>query len=124
MAWLMEGLAATVAAILGQGLNSLLIGAIAFILRGSMNEPPPPSGAKLCPICRAKIPFSLALHMQAAHSPEALERNAEAVERELSESPGSAHQPPRSKRPSGAKRGNHPRRGQGGFGRKKGKRKH
>ena len=35
-----------------------------------------PSDPKLCPICGAKIPFSLALHMIAIHSPAAKERSA------------------------------------------------
>src|SRR5207247_6335624 len=35
-----------------------------------------PSDPNLCPICGAKIPFSLALHMIAIHSPAAKERSA------------------------------------------------
>ena len=50
------------------------------MLRAKMNEPSARPDPKLCPICKSKIPFSLALHMVAAHSPEAKERMAEEAE--------------------------------------------
>jgi hypothetical protein len=85
----------------------------------SLNELSPRSDPKLCPICGAKIPFSLALHMMAAHSPDAKER--------LTDTPGSlpcqisahrqSHLNPRSD-------SNNTRRRRSGFKQEQGKRRH
>jgi hypothetical protein len=42
-----------------------------------MNEPPSAIDSTRCPICDIKLPFSLAMHMLAAHSPNAIENGVE-----------------------------------------------
>ena len=94
------------------------------MLTCSVNEQPPRSGSKICPICKAKIPFSLALHMMAAHSPEAQARSAKALDETLPNHQVPAHQESWSEPPSDAKRPSHRNRGKPGFVRKKGKGRH
>lgn len=53
------------------------------ILLSTVNEVTTRNEIGRCPICNSKIPFSLALHMQAVHSPDAIRRNAEMLEASL-----------------------------------------
>ena len=87
----------------------------------SVNEPLPRPDSEHCPICRMKIPFSLALHMAAVHSPEAKRRGAQTAEGALPYGQVVAYQDSRSKSPSGSKRRNHSHRAKSGFTRRKGK---
>ena len=57
-------------------LNCLLILGGALIVPLGVNERTPRSGFEMCPICTARIPFSLAMHMVAAHSPNAIKTSA------------------------------------------------
>ena len=87
-----------------------------------MNEPSARSDAKHCPLCGSKIPFSLALHMMAVHSPEAMARTAKAMEEGAPEVERPA--PPRA-RPAGAGDGKGQKhRGGPRFSRSHGKRRH
>jgi hypothetical protein len=98
--------------------------AVAFTLSCNVNEPRPLSDSKLCPICRAKVPFSLALHMIAAHSPEAKERSAKALDDTLPNYQVSAHKQAWSEPPSNSRRPNPAHRDKSGFARNRGKRRH
>ena len=82
----------------------LLIRRIALMLNHGMNEASLRSGLKLCPICNARIPFSLALHMMAAHSPQSEERNARVVAGTMADDQDSTH---RELSPSGSNKSKH-----------------
>ena len=43
----------------------------------NMNEPPSAIDSTRCPVCDIKLPFSLAMHMLAAHSPNATKNSSE-----------------------------------------------
>ncbi len=86
-----------------------------FTLLCTVNEAPTRNESGRCPVCNSKIPFSLALHMQAAHSPEAMRRNAELLEASLVE------QQTAGQAPTNAKASPQGRRGKPGPRRRKGK---
>jgi hypothetical protein len=94
------------------------------MLSHSMNEPSTRSDSKLCPICKAKIPFSLALHMVAAHSPNALERSVETPDMTFRDAQASALQQSQSRAFSDSTRPPRSARGKSGYERRKGKRRH
>ena len=96
--------------------NGLLVRGTPLMLAYSLNEPPPPPDSKLCPVCGAKIPFSLALHMMAAHSPDSKAR--------LTETQISAHHQSRSKPRSDPRRPNNTRRRISRFKQKQKNRRH
>ena len=100
----------------------LMSGIVTKVLRG-MDEPPPLSGPNRCPVCGARIPFSLAQHMVAAHSPGAKARAAELADFPLPGDHGLAHSQPQSKSASERNGANHSR-GKWGFVRRNGKRSH
>ena len=89
-----------------------------------MNEPSARTDSKHCPICRAKIPFSLALHMVAVHSPEAMARNAEAMDTTVPNYDVHAAAQVRQNSAGEGRGPQRPRRGGQTFGRGKGKRRH
>jgi len=103
--------------------NTLRICWAAHTLARSVNEPSPRSDSKLCPTCGAKIAFSLALHMMAAHSPEGKARTAETPEETLPYAQVPAHQQSRPRAGSRSKRPNHTRTGRSGFRGEQGKRR-
>jgi len=74
------------------------------MLEHRVNEQAPKSDFKLCPICRARIPFSLAMHMVAAHSPNAIENSAETPDVKFREFQALAHQQSPSNLASESKR--------------------
>jgi hypothetical protein len=89
-----------------------------------MNEPPSRSDSKLCPICSAKIPFSLAMHMVAAHSPNAIENTATTPELAFRDAQALAHQHWEPKPVSDSRGPNQTRGGSSKFARKNGRRRH
>jgi len=92
-------------------LNCLLILGVALTLPIGVNEQTPRSDFELCPICTGKVPFSLAMHMVAAHSSNAIETSAETPNVNLRNVQASAHRQSQSKPPWHSKRLNHTRRG-------------
>ena len=92
-------------------LNCLLILGVALTVPIGVNEQTPRSDFELCPICTAKVPFSLAMHMVAAHSSNAIETSAETPNVNLRNVQASAHRQSQSKPPWRSKRLNHTRRG-------------
>jgi hypothetical protein len=101
--------------------NALRMRVVALTLTHSVNEPAPRSDPKFCPLCGAKIAFSLALHMVAAHSPNSKVRNAESGEQSSPHDQFRPHQQSRSRRQSGTKSQNQARQRRSGFKRKHGK---
>src|SRR5208282_3801346 len=85
-------------------LNCLLILELALILCIGVNEQTPRSSFELCPICTARVPFSLAMHMVAAHSANALENSVDSRSVTFREAQASAHRPSRPRHHSRSKR--------------------
>jgi len=71
-----------------------------------MNEPPSVFDSTRCPVCNIKLPFSLAMHMVAAHSPNAIE-NAQKTHAVFGHVQASAYQQSRSNPPSDSGRAHH-----------------
>ena len=89
-----------------------------------MNDLRPLSGSDRCPVCNVKVPFSLAMHMVAAHSPNAIENAAQSPDVTLREIQASAYLQSHQKDASDVRRPNRPRRGKRDFARGNGKRGH
>lgn len=83
-----------------------------------VNERTPRSDFEMCPICTAKIPFSLAMHMVAAHSANAIESSVDSRSATFRDVQASAHGESQSKRL------NHTGRGKSGFVRNRAERRH
>jgi hypothetical protein len=72
-----------------------------------MNEPPSVSDSTRCPVCNIKLPFSLAMHMVAAHSPNAVEKAEKTPDAVFGHVQASAYHQSRSNPPSDSGRGHH-----------------
>jgi len=72
-----------------------------------MNELPSLSDSTRCPVCNIKLPFSLAMHMVAAHSPNAIENAEKTPDAAFGHVQASAYQQSRSNPPSDSGRAHH-----------------
>jgi len=87
-----------------------------------VNEQTPRSDFETCPICTARIPFSLAMHMVAAHSANAIESSTDTRSVTFRDVQASAHRQSQSRHSWKSKRLNHTRRGESELVGRKGKR--
>ena len=72
-----------------------------------MNEPPSVTDSTRCPVCNIRLPFSLAMHMVAAHSPNAIENTAGTPEVNFRQFQVSAYQQSQPNSASDSRRANH-----------------
>jgi len=84
-----------------------------------MNEPPSVSNSNRCPVCNIKLPFSLAMHMVAAHSPNSIENTAETPDVNFRQFQVSAYQQSQPNSASDSRRANHTHKGKSEFVRRK-----
>jgi hypothetical protein len=71
-----------------------------------MNELPSVSDSTRCPVCNIKLPFSLAMHMVAAHSANAIENAEKTPDAVFGHVQASAYHHPRPNPPSESRRPN------------------